>query len=138
MPVEPNPFSFLTDFGSESADWTISNLTSNFSKKTTCAILCPTFTENFSSEWLNKSTFTIPRYPESASAVILWFKHSPDLEKILPKKPLGIAILKSSETIAFDPGEISLSSAAYRSYLAASGVVWYGTLQSSDSGYMVV
>ena len=134
MPVEPNPFSFLTDFGSESADWTTSNLTSNFSKKPTCAILCPTFRDNFSSEWLHKSTFTIPRYPESASAVILWFKHSPDLEKILPKKPLGIEILKSSERVAFDPGEISLSSVAYRSYLAAPEVVLYGNLQWSDSG----
>ena len=72
---------------------------------------------------IEQKTWTIPRNPESitpASAVILRFRNNPDLEKILPKNPLGIAILKSSETIAFVFGKISLSLAAYKSYPAAS------------------
>ena len=75
------------------------------------------------SEWLNKRTWTIPRNPESitpASAVILWFKHNPDLEKILPKNPLGITILKSSEMIALFLGKIYLSSVVYKSHPASS------------------
>ena len=49
------------------------------------------------------------------STVTLWFKNSAERENILPKKPLGIAHLKSRETIALDFGKTFVSSAAYKS-----------------------
>ena len=54
-------------------------------------------------------------------------------ENNLPKNPVGIAHLKSNETVSAEFGKKVLVSAAYKSYPADPSVAWQGFCANSLS-----
>ena len=113
----------------------------DFSEKTTCAILLPVRTV-FLQWWFTNKVWTIPLKLASITPAFTGTKWSfKILERgnNLPKNPVGVAHLKSSEIVSAELGEKVLVSAAYNSYPADPSVAWQGSSANSlSSKYFTV